>query len=237
MSWLGPEWAEGSGSADLARWSAAAAIVVSAHAAAVAGYLLLHQPNEDIGDLSPVVTVELSPIDSVSDSNRRDLVPGAEDMVEQKPVPEADKEPERPKVEEPPPPTVAEQADAVPEQKPPERLEKERPPAPRTTTRVQSGAPRVEPTWQAVLLRHLENYKRYPQSAQAQGEQGIAVLRFTVDRDGRVLEHRIVQSSSYADLDNEAMAMIERAQPLPAFPPSMTESKLDLTVPIRFSLH
>jgi periplasmic protein TonB len=30
--------------------------------------------------------------------------------------------------------------------------------------------------------------------------------------------------------------MIERAQPLPAFPPSMTEPKLDITVPIRFSL-
>jgi protein TonB len=32
------------------------------------------------------------------------------------------------------------------------------------------------------------------------------------------------------------MAMIERAQPLPAFPPSMTQTKLDLTIPIRFSL-
>jgi periplasmic protein TonB len=32
------------------------------------------------------------------------------------------------------------------------------------------------------------------------------------------------------------MEMVVRAQPLPAFPPSMTQSKLDLTVPIRFSL-
>ena len=30
--------------------------------------------------------------------------------------------------------------------------------------------------------------------------------------------------------------MIERAQPLPPFPTTMTEDKLDLTVPIRFSL-
>jgi hypothetical protein len=30
--------------------------------------------------------------------------------------------------------------------------------------------------------------------------------------------------------------MIERAQPLPAFPHSMTAAELSLTVPIRFSL-
>jgi periplasmic protein TonB len=38
------------------------------------------------------------------------------------------------------------------------------------------------------------------------------------------------------DLDKEVVSMIERAQPLPPFPPSMPEDKLDLTVPIRFSL-
>jgi protein TonB len=32
------------------------------------------------------------------------------------------------------------------------------------------------------------------------------------------------------------MSMIERAQPLPPFPTSMPQAKLDLTVPIRFSL-
>ena len=31
--------------------------------------------------------------------------------------------------------------------------------------------------------------------------------------------------------------MIERAQPLPAFPHNMTANQLSLTVPIRFSLH
>ena len=34
----------------------------------------------------------------------------------------------------------------------------------------------------------------------------------------------------------EVLALVERAQPLPAFPPSMAEDHLDLTVPIRFSL-
>lgn len=237
MSQLELGWLEHDHSRDLARWAAAAGIVVCLHAAVIAGFLLWHQPADEIGDASSVITVELAPIDSVADANQRDVAPGPEDMIEQKAVPKAEKEPDQPKVDEPPPPPAVAMPDvALPEQKPPEKAEEERPPSPQTTARVQGGAPRVEPTWQTVLLKRLQQYKRYPQSAQTSGEQGVVLLGFSVDRNGRVLEHRIVQSSGHADLDNEVMAMIERAQPLPAFPASMTQAKLDLTVPIRFSL-
>jgi protein TonB len=62
------------------------------------------------------------------------------------------------------------------------------------------------------------------------------MLSFSVDRNGRVLAHEIVRSSGHPELDKEVVSMIERAQPLPPFPPSMPQAKLDLTVPIRFSL-
>jgi periplasmic protein TonB len=45
-----------------------------------------------------------------------------------------------------------------------------------------------------------------------------------------------VRSSGHPELDKEVVSMIERAQPLPPFPPSMPQEKLDLTVTIRFSL-
>jgi periplasmic protein TonB len=230
-------WIDDEDSRDLFRWSAAAAAVVCVHAALIGGYMLWHQPDQEIGDDSSVVAVELAPIDSVADANQRDVAPGPEDMVEQKAVPEVEKEPDQPKIDEPPPPPAVTMPDvAVPEQKPPEKVEEERPPAPRTTARVTGGAPRVEPSWQAVLVKHLQQYKRYPSAAQSHGEQGVVLLGFSVDRNGRVLAHHIVQSSGHADLDDEVTAMIERAQPLPAFPASMTQAKLDLTVPIRFSL-
>jgi TonB family protein len=92
------------------------------------------------------------------------------------------------------------------------------------------------PSWQADLVRHLQQYKRYPSGAKGKREQGVVLLGFSVDRNGRVLAHRIVQSSGHADLDQEVMDMIVRAQPLPAFPASMTQTELALTVPIRFSL-
>jgi len=221
---------------DVLRWSLAAAVVVCMHAAFVAAYLLWQGPERTIGDDSPVVAVELAPIDSVADAAQRDVTPAAEEMVEHKAVPQEDKQPNQPKVEEPPPPALTMPDVALPEQKPVEKTEQEALPAPRTAAPVAGGSPAVAPSWQAALLKHLQNYKRYPRAAQARGEQGVVLLHFKLDRNGRVLTRRILRSSGSAELDGEVLAMIERAQPLPAFPASMTQDELDLTVPIRFSL-
>lgn len=220
---------------DVLRWSLAAAVVVCLQAALVAAYLSWHTPEQTIGDDSQVVAVDLAPVDSITDATQRDVAPAAEEMVEHKAEPQA--EPTPPKVEEPPPPPALSMPDAaLPEQKPVEKTEQEAPPAPRTAAPVAGGAPTVAPTWQTALLKRLQNYKRYPRAAQARGEQGVVLLHFKIDRHGRVLARHIQRSSGFAELDGEVLAMIERAQPLPAFPASMAEDELDLTVPIRFSL-
>jgi protein TonB len=85
-------------------------------------------------------------------------------------------------------------------------------------------------------VRQLQRYKRYPGEAQARNEQGVVLLSFSLDRSRAVLAHRIAQSCGYSDLDDELMTMIMRAEPLPAFPASMPQSRVELTVPIRFSL-
>ena len=237
MTALTRSWFEDEDPRDLRRWALAAAVVVGVHAALVGGYLLWGPQPDEIGDDSPVVTVELAPIDSVADAKLLDVAPAPEEMVEQKPTPpEPEKQPDHPKVEAPPPPDLTTSDIALPEQKPPEKVEEQRPPAPRTTAPVKGGTPRVEPSWETRLVRHLQQYKRYPSEAQSRSEQGIVLLAFSVDRKGHVLARHIVHSSGHADLDNEVMAMIERAQPLPAFPPSMTQAQLSLTVPIRFAL-
>jgi protein TonB len=235
MSALALSWLEDQGPRDLARWAAAAAIVLGIHAGIV-GYFLSRPIPDEIGDDSDVVTVELAPIDSTPDAVARDVTPAPETMVESKPVaaPQEQQKTEETKIEAPPDQSLA----IVPEQviKPPETVEETRPPAPHTTEQVKGGAPRIEPSWQTSLVRQIQRTKRYPPEAQARGEQGVVLLSFSLDRNGRVLAHRIAESSGHADLDNEVMAMIERAQPLPAFSPSMTQTKLDLTIPIRFSL-
>jgi periplasmic protein TonB len=235
MSAFSSSWFEDQSPRDLARWAVAAALVAGIHAGAVAFALNWHEP-EDIGDDVDVITVELAPIDSTPDAIARDVAPAPETMVESKavPQPQNDKPNEELKFEQPPDEVPA--LVPIPAAKPPEQVEEARPPAPRTAEQVKGGAPRLEPSWQTMLVRQLQRAKRYPPQARSRNEQGIVLLSFSLDRGGHVLSHRIAKSSGYPDLDDEVLAMIMRAEPLPPFPASMPERRLDLTVPIRFSL-
>ena len=220
---------------DLVRWAIAGLIVVGVHAGVIAYFLATHEADE-IGEYSDVMSVELAPIDSTPDAAEQDVAPAPETMVESQPVPDLpnEKPPDEITVEQPPDEALT--LVPTPLEKQPEKVDDTPPPAPRTAQQVKGGAPAVDPSWQASLVRQLQRFKRYPPEAQSRHEQGVVLLGFTLDRDGHVLTHNIARSSGYADLDNEVMAMIVRAQPLPPFPASMTQPRIDLTVPIRFSL-
>jgi periplasmic protein TonB len=90
--------------------------------------------------------------------------------------------------------------------------------------------------WQTALAAHIERFKRYPAKARSSGEQGIATVAFTIDRQGRLLTSRIVQSSGSATLDQETLAMLVRAQPMPAPPTNIPDNKLSFIVPVRFNI-
>lgn len=229
-------WFEDEQPRDLIRWAAAAAIVLGVHAGAIAFYLVSHQPDQVAGDDS-AVTIELAPIENTPDAVERDVTPAPETMIESKAVPKPpDNPPPEEKVEQAPPeetPTI------VPEkvEQPPEKVEEPKPPAPVTAQRARGGAQQVAASWENSVVKHLQRYKRYPGEALSRSEEGIVLLSFSIDRSGHVLDRHIARSSGHADLDEEVMDMIKRAEPLPAFPPNMPQAQLDLTVPIRFSMH
>lgn len=93
------------------------------------------------------------------------------------------------------------------------------------------------PKWQSLLLGRLEQYKRYPLSAQEDGEQGVVYLRFSIDRQGHVLSASIAKSSGHADLDAETLALVHRAEPLPSPPSEIPGDPVTLTVPVQFYLN
>jgi periplasmic protein TonB len=93
----------------------------------------------------------------------------------------------------------------------------------------------VSPGYRALLSAWLESHKHYPDSARQRGEEGRAVLRFAVDRSGRVLDFAVAHGSGYPDLDASIEEMMRGAM-LPPFPASMTQSRIDVSVTIRFSL-
>ncbi|WNM08844.1 TonB family protein [Komagataeibacter nataicola] len=92
------------------------------------------------------------------------------------------------------------------------------------------------PSWQAALLARLEHYKRYPAQAQAGRQEGVALLHFAMDRQGHVLSARIGHSAGHALLDEETLALLRRADPLPVPPPEVRGDPVVLSVPVGFHL-
>jgi TonB family protein len=86
------------------------------------------------------------------------------------------------------------------------------------------------------LLGQLNHFKQYPNSARKAHIEGVVMLHFIMDADGRVTSFEIAKSSGRPILDAEALALIQRAQPLPAIPASYPTRTLDAIVPIEFYL-
>lgn len=158
------------------------------------------------------------------------------------PPPVVEAEPPPP---EPPPPVV--EAEPPPPQpkpaaKPPPRRPPPQPAPPQIAVVPRSAAPPSLPpagpisaAYRAALSSWLESHKRYPESARARGEEGRAVLRFRIDRSGRVLNYAIVLSTGHPDLD-AAIDQVMRGASLPPFPADMAASEIEVSVAVRFAL-
>ncbi len=252
--------------ADLKRWTMAAAIVVAAHLGLMATYFLAFPyvltgaPAPIIIDMVPMAVSPASPVDVAPGPEMQEAPPPpVPDIVEPVP-PEPLIEPPPPMIEPlvalpeppkepPPPPEVKEE----PRIKPPEvkRVERKKP-APRTTAAPRSeratadtpaapspgaaSASAAPASWRDQVVAQLQRAKRYPSGAQSRREQGVVTLNFTLSRGGSVLVRSIARSSGNSELDQEVMAMVARASPFPQFPPGMTQSSVNLSVPVRFSL-
>src|SRR5699024_9082019 len=99
--------------------------------------------------------------------------------------------------------------------------------------------PKIEDRWKQQVRVHLERRKRYPRQAQRLRQEGTPVVRFRLDKNGRVSRATIQQGSGVTALDKEAVQLVERSQPLPKPPPELlanSGNSIELTLPIEFSL-
>jgi len=229
----------GMGRAETARWAVCFAAVVAAHA--VAALSLFSSPQaSDFDAGAPVVLLELPEAPAAAATPPSDLAPGPPE-TESEPTPPKEQETKPPEQEaevalplpEPPkpePPVEERQATAAPSvDMPPSAAA---PPTPGAAVHTPAAFIR----WQSALAAHLERFKRYPTAARAHGEQGIAKVAFTIDHEGHLLSSQIVQSSGSSLLDEETLAMLARAQPMPKPPITAPDSALSLAVPVRFDI-
>jgi protein TonB len=223
---------------EIARWVASAAVVLAVHAAAAAMVTRWHEPIS--GDEGSAVVVDLEPYASPATQSTSDIAPGPLQQ-QAEPVPPLPPEKREEKAEkiEPPPPALNPEVVVPPETlKPPDiPREEPRPPTPETTAPPRPRPSAAEVTsWYRRIGAQIERHKGFPTAAAARNQKGIVQLAFTIDRQGRLVASRIVQSSGFAALDQETIATVRRAEPFPLPPPNMAGETFDFTVPIQFNI-
>jgi protein TonB len=176
------------------------------------------------------VEKETPPVDPSPAPDPEVALPVPKPVVEEKP------EEEQPQ-QEIPQQQSANQATPAPITAAPPRVEaKEAPVAPMASSGTSASAARSIATWEKTVVSHLNHFKRYPSAARARGIQGSVSVTFSIDRAGSVLDARILTGSGSSFLDEEALAVVRRASPLPSPPAAMVGAQLDLTLPIQFRI-
>jgi protein TonB len=228
------------------RWGLCFALAAVAHAAGVL-WLLYSPPSPDADFIAgaAVVMIDMPETPAAMPTPPSDLAPGPEEAPSEAAPPpkEETKPPEQtaevalpePEPPKPQPPVEEKQATAPPSVA--MAVPNEAPP----TSGVETPQPPQPPSaalrrWQSGLSAQIARFKRYPAKALAHREQGVARITFTIDRSGRVLESRILESSGSSDLDQELVSMVARAQPLPKPPSDAKEADLVITMGMNFTL-
>lgn len=91
-------------------------------------------------------------------------------------------------------------------------------------------------TWRGILEAHLLKFHKYPRAAQRRNIEGTVLLRFRMTRDGKVLSYAVERTSEHAVLDEAALAMIKRAQPLPPLPGDVPGDSIEIFIPANFNM-
>ncbi len=89
--------------------------------------------------------------------------------------------------------------------------------------------------WRAALAAWLRAHKTYPEAARRGGEEGRVVVRFTVARDGQVLDVQLASSSGYSRAGS-GRHRHAAGRALAAAAHRDAEAEITATVPIRYEL-
>jgi periplasmic protein TonB len=227
----------------LSRWTLAAIMILMAHAAMVVAiaWWYDHRPVEP--NILPAIAVTLAPVESSSPAVQDQDIAVGPTMQQAEETP-----PEPPKVEEKPverveqPPSPPQQADVTLPPDEPKEVEKPKPvvqpPAPETRAppkneHVGQFTQAGSNAYNALVFGHLQRFKRYPSAAR--GASGVVTVQFVLNRAGDVIDSAVTKSSGNDVLDREALAILRRGSPFPAFPAAKPGAQDTYIAPLNFA--
>lgn len=183
----------------------------------------------------PVPMPTPEPVPAPEPAPTPEPAPKAEPQPKPPPQPKPDPEPKPPPEPKPapkpkPPPEPIAALEAKPETEPAETAMLVEPSIPSAAEEAASQ------DYFDSLRAYIEQHKRYPRRALMRRQEGTVLLRFTVDRNGKIVSHEIARSSGNPTLDREVEDMLERATPLPEIPDDIGADQMEIEVPVSFSL-
>lgn len=239
------------GRPEVLRWGACIAVALFIHIAGAVALLARWNDPADVVANAPVIMIELAPVPVAPDVTPSGLPPGPQQA-------DAQAEPDLPKsiekleiktelAKEAELPATQPKPAEKPTEKKPKQKQASLASAPSTAEqRAERAAaiapgstshnPEAVPNWKSALVARLERYKRYPAEAQSRRENGVTQLAFSVDRSGGVHHAHVVRSSGSNVLDREAVALAERASPMPPPPAEISGAQIPIVVPIRYNV-
>ncbi|CAI8798912.1 energy transducer TonB [Methylocaldum szegediense] len=109
-------------------------------------------------------------------------------------------------------------------------------------TGIANPAPAVKPDpkpdfdWlRRYLIEQIRRHKQYPGDARRRGWEGQVLVRAVIGGNGQLVEAEIVKSSGHAVLDDEALATLRRAMPVPVSK-AHGWSQVAVTIPFDYRL-
>jgi protein TonB len=88
----------------------------------------------------------------------------------------------------------------------------------------------------ARVAAHIQGYLRLPYlpSGSVRNSNPTVMIHLIWTRDGRVAKVEVMKSSEHSRIDEAAVAAVERAQPLPPFPPELKGERINGRIPVMF---
>ena len=222
------------------RWTLAGVTILAAHVAIAASIALWYAREPVEPHLIPAIAVTLAPVEASSPEiqdqdiavgptmQQADAAPVEERKVEEKPAEQVEETPPQPQAEVTLPPKE-------------EKVEKVEPqpmtPAPETRAmpkndRIAEFSVAGSNAYDALIFGHLQRFKRYPLAAH--GAAGTVMVQFELNRAGEVISSKVTKSSGNQLLDREAIEILHRASPFPAFPVAKPGTQDSFLAPVNF---
>jgi len=225
---------------ELARWAVSCATVLACYGAAATA-ILAWEPHYEVPSAPETIAmIDLAPLPPEPTPPPPAPPPPPEPEIIPEPPPDVKVEVPLPPVKKPPPPKVKR------EEPPPEPVVTPAAPVETVAAPVPAPAPRIAarpdplPNIMAVygahVSAHVQKNLRYPLASLRRDERGTAYVVLTLNKDGRVLSYKLETGTGRRLLDEEALAVVMRSNPMPAFPPEIDRGEMELRLPVVFSL-